>query len=60
MRMLRALLFGATGTIVVHDTLQEVGSAPAEFRPFIHTYATTTLMGEGERSSAGANWSWAR
>jgi hypothetical protein len=59
MRMLRAL-FGPTGTIIVHDTLQEVGGAPAEYRPFIHAYATTTLMGEGEKSNAGTNWSWAR
>ena len=59
MRMLRAL-FGSAGTIIVHDTLQEVGSAPAEYRPFIHSYATATLMGEGEKSNVGTNWSWAR
>ena len=45
----------------MHDTLQEVGMSPAQFRPFIHSYATATLMGEGMSSrGVGTNWSWPR
>eukprot|EP01047_Picozoa_sp_COSAG01_P076439 COSAG01_NODE_13421_length_1588_cov_1.198791_2_plen_273_part_00 len=59
MRMLRAL-FGKNGTLIVHDTLQEVGIPAAEYRPFVHAYATATLMGEGMMSNQGTNWSWPR
>ena len=59
-RLLRAT-FGAEGALIVHDTLQEVGMSPAQFRPFIHSYATATLMGEGMSSrGVGTNWSWPR
>jgi hypothetical protein len=60
MRLLRTT-FGAAGTLIVHDTIQEVGASPAEYRPFIHAYSTATLMGEGESSAGvGQDWSWPR
>ena len=53
--------FGAEGTLIVHDTIQEVGVSPAQYRPFIHAYSTATLMGEGESSTGvGQDWSWPR
>ena len=35
MRMLRQL-FGANGTLIVHDTIREEGIPPAQYRPFLH------------------------
>ena len=56
-RMLRELF--PNGTLIFHDTLHH-GMPVAEFRPFLHTYATATLMSEGVHSSNGTSWQWPR
>ena len=38
----------------------EEGKAAALYRPFIHAYATSTLMGENTPSNAGSAWQWPR
>ena len=56
-RMLRELF--SNGTLIFHDTLHH-GVPVAEFRPFLHAYATATLMSEGVHSSNGTSWQWPR
>ena len=52
-RMLRELF--PAGSLIFHDTMHR---PVAEFRPFLHTYATATLMAEGVKSDAGIYWQW--
>ena len=48
-RMLREIF--PSGKLVFHDTMHR---PIAEYRAFLHTYATALYMGEGVRSNAGA------
>jgi hypothetical protein len=52
-RMLRELF--PSGPLIFHDTMHR---PVAEFRAFLHTYATALYMGEGVKSNAGIDWSW--
>lgn len=59
-RMLRQLF--PDGTLIFHDSQEgrEESKAAALYRPFIHAYATSTLMGENTPSSDGVMWRWPR
>ena len=59
-RMLRETF--PSGTLIFHDSQEgrEEGKAAALYRPFIHAYATSTLMGEGTPSEDGSAWQWPR
>ena len=54
-RMLRELF--PSGPLVFHDTLD---GYPSTFRPFLHSYATATLMAEGVVNTDGLGWQWPR
>ena len=54
-RMLRELF--PSGPLIFHDTLD---GYPSTFRPFLHSYATATLMAEGIENSDGLAWQWPR
>ena len=58
--MLRQLF--PDGTLIFHDSQEgrEESKAAALYRPFIHAYATSTLMGENTPSSDGVRWRWPR
>ena len=59
-RMLRETF--PSGTLIFHDSQEgwEEGKAAALYRPFIHAYATSTLMGENTPSDDGSAWQWPR
>lgn len=59
MRRLRGDVF-QDGDIIIHDSFPQSGLPAAAFRPFIHSYATSTYMGESAQVDAGADWAWAR
>lgn len=59
MRVLREDVF-PDGDIVIHDSYPQSGVPSANYKPFIHTYATSTYMGENAIVEAGADWEWAR
>eukprot|EP01046_Picozoa_sp_COSAG06_P030052 COSAG06_NODE_2833_length_6205_cov_3.583361_4_plen_757_part_00 len=52
-RMLRQIF--PDGPLVFHDTMHR---PIAEYRPFLHTWATSVLMGEGVESEQGIAWNW--
>ena len=54
-RMLRELF--PSGPLVFHDTLD---GYPSTFRPFLHAYATATIMAEGIVNTDGLGWQWPR
>jgi hypothetical protein len=43
------------GPLIFHDTMHR---PIAEYRPFLHTWATSVLMGEGVESYQGLAWNW--
>ena len=59
-RMLRETF--PSGTLIFHDSQEgwEEGKAAALYRPFIHAYATSTLMGENTPSDVRSAWQWPR
>ncbi|MEM8907055.1 MAG: chitobiase/beta-hexosaminidase C-terminal domain-containing protein, partial [Bacteroidota bacterium] len=59
MRVLREDVF-PDGDLVIHDSYPQSGVPAANYKPFIHTYATSTYMGEFAFVEAGADWEWAR
>ena len=59
MRVLRADVF-PDGDIIIHDSYPQSGVPTANYKPFIHTYATSTYMGEYAIVEAGPEWEWAR
>ena len=54
-RMLRQLF--PSGPLIFHDTLD---GYPSTFRPFLHAYATATIMGENIGNTDGLGWQWPR
>eukprot|EP00039_Didymoeca_costata_P032522 m.38187 g.38187 ORF g.38187 m.38187 type:complete len:800 (-) comp9400_c0_seq1:200-2599(-) len=59
MRLLRDA-FGDNGTLIVHDSIRESGMTASQYRPFVHTYASATLMAEEMPSTDGTAWQWPR
>ncbi|MEM6397839.1 MAG: hypothetical protein AAF741_15930 [Bacteroidota bacterium] len=59
MRLLRGDVF-PSGDIIIHDSYPQSGIPAAGFKPFIHTYATATYMGESAETPEGADWAWPR
>ncbi|MEM1215803.1 MAG: chitobiase/beta-hexosaminidase C-terminal domain-containing protein, partial [Bacteroidota bacterium] len=59
MRVLREDVF-PDGNIIIHDSYPQSGVPTANYKPFIHTYATTTYMGEFAIIEAQEEWEWAR
>ena len=49
-----------SGPIVIHDSLLQSNMASAEFRPFLHAYASATYMAEGTETSEDEDWNWPR
>lgn len=58
MRLLRERF--PNGPVIIHDSLPQSGRHPAEFTPWIYTYATATYMAEHLASDLGEKWNWPR
>lgn len=58
MRMLRELF--PSGSIIVHDSMNQDGWVGSQLRPFIHTYATTMYLAENTPSKSGIHWQYPR
>lgn len=59
MRVLREDVF-PDGDLIIHDSYPQSGVPAANHKPFIHSYATATYMGENAVVESGADWEWAR
>jgi hypothetical protein len=59
-RLLRELF--PTGSLIFHDSQEgrEEGKPTAFYRPVLHAYATSTLMGENTHTNSGVAWQWPR
>jgi hypothetical protein len=57
-RLVRQLF--PTGVVIIHDTLRQTGTAVAQWRPVIASYASATIMGELMTGRDGDQWPWAQ